>query len=66
MLDPIFRFSQLTLPVATILSSALVVVNNHSEAGVWIFIGGAVLTLLLRYIEQETFEYNRVKGYIRG
>jgi len=58
MLDSIFRISQLTLPVATVLGSAWLVVSGYGENAFYLFIGGFIFTLILRVLEQQIFEIN--------
>ena len=58
----IFEISQLTLPVATILATAWVVVSGHSSEGLLLFLGGSIFTIILRLIEQEIFADNIYHG----
>ena len=62
MLDPIFRISQLTLPVATILGCAWVLVNGNNSGAVYLFLGGFIFTLILRMVEQSIFADNIHNG----
>ena len=63
MLDPIFRISQITLPVATVLGTAWVLVSGRSgESAFLFFIGGMILTIVLRIMEQEIFADNISHG----
>ncbi len=62
MIDPIFRVSQLTLPVATILGSAWVFVSGNNSAGIGLFFGGVAFTIILRLIEQGIFADNIFHG----
>jgi hypothetical protein len=63
MLDLLFRLSQLTLPVATIICTACMVISNHSGEAFFLFWGGFIFTFLLRLMEQQMFEYNSRNGY---
>ena len=62
MLDPIFRISQLTLPVATILGCAYSIVNGYSSEAFFLFIGGFIFTIILRLMEQAIFADNVYNG----
>lgn len=62
MTDPIFRVSQLTLPVATVLGTAWVLVAGNNTGAFLLFIGGAVFTIVLRLIEQVIFSDNHYHG----
>jgi hypothetical protein len=62
MIDPIFRVSQLTLPVATVLGTAWVLVAGNNTGALLLFLGGAIFTIILRVIEQSIFEHNVVNG----
>ncbi len=62
MLDPIFRVSQLTLPVATIICTAWVAIEKTGEAGFLFFLGGIIFTIALRFIEQAIFADNVSRG----
>ena len=62
IVDPIFRVSQLTLPVATVIGTAWVLVSGNNFSGLWLFIGGSIFTIILRLIEQAIFADNVYKG----
>jgi len=62
MLDSIFRISQLTLPVATILGCSWVLVNGNNAGAFYLFIGGFIFTLILRIVEQSIFADNIYHG----
>ena len=62
MMDPVFRISQITLPVATVLGTAWVLVTKNNEGALWLFIGGTVFTIILRLIEQAIFADNVSHG----
>lgn len=54
----------MTLPVATLLGTAWIIVSGvKGDAPFLFFMGGFIFTFLLRYTEQEIFESNRRKGY---
>ena len=61
-MDPIFRISQITLPVATVLGAAWVLVNGNNSAGLLLFAGGVIFTIVLRLIEQTIFANNVSHG----
>jgi len=56
--NTIFKISQLTLPVATVLATAWVLVSGVNGA-LELFLGGMLVTFLLRILEQSIFEHNR-------
>lgn len=58
MIDPVFRISQLTLPVATVLGAAWVLVNGNNMGAFLLFVGGVLFTFGLRILEQEIFVEN--------
>lgn len=62
MFDPIFRVSQITLPVATVLGTAWVLVSGNNSGGLWLFVGGTIFTIILRLIEQGIFADNHYHG----
>jgi len=62
MLDPIFRISQLTLPVATIICTAWVAIEKSGEVAFLFFLGGVAFTIILRLIEQGIFADNVSQG----
>ncbi|MBI2572826.1 hypothetical protein HYV86_03125 [Candidatus Woesearchaeota archaeon] len=66
MIDPIFRITQLTLPVATILSTAWVLVSGNNSGALLFFIGGVIFTIILRLMEQAIFEHNVTHGRYRN
>ena len=57
-----FKISQLTLPVATVLGTAWVLVSGNNYAAFWLFIGGSILTIVLRLLEQDIFVDNVYHG----
>jgi hypothetical protein len=65
MLDNLFKITQLTLPVATIIGSAWVMSSGNNFGAVALFIGGAIFTIALRFIEQSIFETDCYNGNIR-
>jgi hypothetical protein len=65
MIDPIFRISQLTLPVSTVLGTAWVLVSGNNSGALWLFIGGFIFTIILRLIEQTIFADNMYHGRYR-
>lgn len=66
-LDPIFRISQLTLPVAVVLGSAWITVSKSSWDGFLFFLSGGIFTIFLRILEQIIFADNVYHGrYSRG
>ena len=65
MLDSIFRISQLTTSVATILGSAYIWVSLGMKDGVGFLIFGGIFTIILRLIEQMIFEDNYNHGRLR-
>ena len=62
VIDPIFRWSQLTLPVATVIGSAWVMANGYSPTGFGLLFGGSIFTIILRLIEQGIFADNIQHG----
>lgn len=65
--NTIFKISQLTLPVATILATAWIAVEKSGESAFLLFIGGVIFTIMLRLIEQTIFVDNVYHGrYYRG
>ena len=64
-LDPIFRISQLTLPVATVLGSAWITVSKNLADGALFLCLGAIFTIILRWIEQAIFADNIYNGRYR-
>lgn len=56
--NTIFKITQLTTSVATILASAYVWINSNANSGFIFFIMGAAFTIILRMVEQNIFDYN--------
>ena len=54
----IFKVTQLSVAVATILASAYVWVNVNGTDGFFFFIFGALFTITLRVLEQTIFTDN--------
>ncbi len=63
MLDAtIFKISQLTTSVATLLGSAWIWVNKDSSDGLLFLLFGICFTVGLRLLEQRIFELNFDNG----
>lgn len=64
MLDLVFRISQLTTSVATVLGGAYVWVNKGGTEGIFFIFFCALFTLAIRYYEQQIFAENSDMGRI--
>ncbi len=54
--DLALKLANVTLPVATIFCSTWALISGHTDGAVFLFFGGMIFTVFLRWIDQECYK----------